>query len=96
MLIIKPNCENCGKMLPNDSTEAMICTFECTFCKECVDNILFNVCPICGGGFEKRPTRPTQFLDKYPVSMEKYLNPVDKEKFKGKLEKLKDIQPNKR
>ncbi len=36
----------------------MICTYECTFCSDCVTNILHNVCPNCGGGFEKRPIRP--------------------------------------
>jgi uncharacterized protein len=54
MLEIKPICENCGKRLPNDTEEAMICTFECTFCKECVTAILLNVCPNCGGGFERK------------------------------------------
>ena len=96
MLEIKPICENCGQLLPNDSKEAMICTFECTFCKNCVTDILLNVCPNCGGGFEKRPTRPTQLLEKYPVSQQEYLSPIDKDKFKDKLAKYKDIEPNRR
>ena len=96
MLEIKPICENCGKPLPNESTEAMICTFECTFCKDCVNDILLNVCPNCDGGFEKRPTRPARLLEKYPVSAKEYLNPVNKDKFKETLEKYKDIEPNKR
>lgn len=57
MLELRPNCENCGKHLPHDSKEAMICSYECTFCKTCVDEILNDICPNCGGGFEKRPTR---------------------------------------
>ena len=57
MLELKPSCENCGKNLPNDSGDSMICSYECTFCKDCVENVLENVCPNCGGGFEKRPTR---------------------------------------
>lgn len=57
MLEIRPICENCGKNLPNDSKEAMICSYECTFCIDCVKNILLNICPNCGGGFEKRPIR---------------------------------------
>lgn len=57
MLEIKQNCENCGKNLPNDCNEAMICSYECTFCTECVEQILKNVCPNCGCGFEKRPKR---------------------------------------
>ncbi|MDA9015069.1 DUF1272 domain-containing protein [Flavobacteriaceae bacterium] len=44
--------------LPNQSSEAIIYSYECTFCKDCVAAVLFNVCPNCGGGFEKRPTRP--------------------------------------
>lgn len=96
MLEIKPICENCGKDLPNDSNEAMICAFECTFCKDCVNDILLNVCPNCGGGFEKRPTRPMRFLEKYPVSKKEYLAPIDKEKFKETLDRYKDIEPNKR
>ena len=51
MLELRPTCENCNKLLPPDSLEAMICSFECTFCKKCVDEILKNVCPNCGGGF---------------------------------------------
>ncbi|NQZ11872.1 MAG: DUF1272 domain-containing protein [Algicola sp.] len=58
MLEIRPNCECCDKDLPPDSIEAMICTYECTFCKNCVDEILSNVCPNCGGGFCPRPIRP--------------------------------------
>jgi hypothetical protein len=73
-----------------------MCTFECTFCKDCVENILFNVCPNCGGGFEKRPTRPTHLLLKYPVNTTPYLKPVDKEKLNELLEKYKNIDPGKR
>src|SRR5215471_21636566 len=51
MLELRPTCEHCNKPLPPHSTEAMICSFECTFCKSCVENILNNVCPNCGGGF---------------------------------------------
>jgi hypothetical protein len=51
MLELRPTCENCNKALPADSIEARICTCECTFCAACVDNVLENVCPNCGGGF---------------------------------------------
>ena len=60
MLILKPNCEWCDKSLLVDSTEAMICSYECTFCKSCVEHVLENVCPNCGGGFCQRPIRPAQ------------------------------------
>ncbi len=60
MLELRPNCERCNCDLPADSTEAMICTYECTFCVACVETHLHNVCPNCGGGFERRPVRPAR------------------------------------
>ena len=59
-LELRPNCEYCDKDLPPNSTEACICTFECTFCRDCVQNKLQNVCPNCGGGFAPRPIRTSQ------------------------------------
>lgn len=93
MLEIRQCCENCGKSLPNDSSEAMICSYECTFCAQCVENILENVCPNCGGGFEKRPTRPHSQLIKYPVSNDKVFKPIAFNKF---LETNRNIDPRKR
>ena len=58
MLTLKPCCEQCERLLPPDSGEAMICSYECTFCRDCVEQILMNVCPNCGGGFCLRPVRP--------------------------------------
>src|SRR5437764_12972905 len=58
MLELRPNCEWCNKDLPPDATDARICTYECTFCADCVGAVLFNVCPNCGGGFAPRPIRP--------------------------------------
>ena len=57
-LELKPNCERCDRDLPPDSPDARICTYECTFCVDCVEGVLKNVCPNCGGGFERRPIRP--------------------------------------
>lgn len=96
MLKIKPICEHCMKSLPNESSNAMICTFECTFCSECVDHILNNVCPNCGGGFEKRPTRPKHLLDKYPASSIQYYKPIDSLEFALKLKQYENIKPNQR
>ena len=96
MLELRPNCENCGKNLPNESTEAMICTYECTFCAECVENVLQNVCPNCGGGFEKRPTRPKQGLLKYPAKTEAYIKPLDMAVFEKLRDKNKHLKPNER
>jgi hypothetical protein len=96
MLEIRPNCENCGVLLPNDSNDAMICTFECTFCINCVTTVLHDVCPNCGGGFEKRPIRPSHSLAKNPVSTKTVLHPIDEKKFGEMLKKYRDIAPDKR
>lgn len=93
MLEIRQNCENCAKRLPNESKEAMICTFECTFCTHCVEHILDNVCPNCGGGFERRPTRPRLQLDKFPVRTDTVFRPITFNKF---LASNKNIDPRKR
>jgi uncharacterized protein len=58
MLELRPNCEYCDKDLAPTATDARICTYECTFCADCVDRHLHNVCPNCGGGFQPRPIRP--------------------------------------
>lgn len=58
MLQLRPNCELCDKDLPADSNEACICSYECTFCIDCVNQVLHNVCPNCGGNFTARPIRP--------------------------------------
>ena len=96
MLDLRPNCENCNKSLPPASGEAMICTFECTFCVECVRDVLENVCPNCGGGFEKRPVRPVGELVKYPASEAAVLKPVDIEVFRDLRERMKDVGPEDR
>ena len=57
-LELRPNCEYCDRDLPPDSGLARICSFECTFCADCVEHRVKNVCPNCGGGFVPRPIRP--------------------------------------
>lgn len=96
MIDIRTNCENCNTALPPNSEEAMICAFECTFCANCVESILRNVCPNCGGGFEKRPILRQKYLSKYPVSDKHILKPIDHEKFNHLLVQLKDIKPSER
>ncbi len=59
-LELRPNCEYCDRDLPPNSTAARICSFESTFCADCVDGALQNVCPNCGGGFVPRPVRPAR------------------------------------
>jgi uncharacterized protein len=77
VLQLRPNCEWCDKDLPPAATDARICSYECTFCAECVETVLFNVCPNCGGGFAPRPIRPTRAwrsgvcLEKHPASAQR-------------------------
>ncbi len=74
MLKLKPNCECCDRDLPPGSSEAMICSFECTFCRDCVGRKLpGGVCPNCGGELVKRPIRPEAKLAKFPASAERVL-----------------------
>lgn len=73
MLELRPNCECCDKDLPPESREAVICTFECTFCASCAFGVLNNQCPNCGGNFAPRPVRPLSLLGKYPASSQRVL-----------------------
>jgi uncharacterized protein len=73
MLQLRPNCECCNRDLPPESTEAMICTYECTFCRDCVESRLGGVCPNCGGNFAPRPIRPANKLIKDPPSAQRVL-----------------------
>jgi uncharacterized protein len=75
MLELRPNCECCNRDLPPESTEARICTFECTFCRDCVEGVLHGRCPNCGGEFVPRPRRPAELLAKYPASTKRVFNP---------------------
>lgn len=67
MLELRPNCEWCDQDLPAGSAEARICSYECTYCADCVENMLHNVCPTCGGNFAPRPIRPQSAYRATPV-----------------------------
>jgi uncharacterized protein len=73
MLELRPNCECCNKGLPRDSTEARICSFECTFCVECATGILGGQCPNCGGELVVRPRRAAELILKQPASAKRVL-----------------------
>ena len=75
MLTMRPNCECCDVDLPPDSEDAMICSFECTFCRECATEKLGGYCPNCGGVFVARPTRGENLLERYPAGTERVNNP---------------------
>src|SRR3954471_6460305 len=99
MLELRPTCENCSALLPPDSTAAMICSFECTFCRTCVEKILNNVCPNCGGGFSPRPIRPKHdwkagdYLGAYPASTTIKHRPVNFNLHKEFAESIQSIPP---
>ncbi|AZO60227.1 MAG: DUF1272 domain-containing protein [Mesorhizobium sp.] len=73
MLELRPNCECCDKDLPPEAADALICTFECTFCADCAQDVLGGVCPNCGGNFAPRPIRPAAKLKKHPASTKRVL-----------------------
>lgn len=76
MLELRPNCECCGKDLPPTAEDATICTFECTFCRDCADATLNGICPNCGGDLQRRPIRPAPMLAKYPASTKRVQKPA--------------------
>lgn len=102
MLELRPTCENCNKVLPPESLDARICSYECTFCAQCVESILNNVCPNCGGGFVPRPIRPKKnwsgdnFLGNDPASTRVKYRPVDVAAHAEFSASLKSIPPNNR
>ncbi len=102
MLELRPVCEHCAKDLSPQSGQAMICSFECTFCKECVEGFLENVCPNCGGGFCERPVRPASnhknenYLGKYPAIKAVKHRPVDGQAHIQFSEKLQTVPPDER
>jgi len=102
MLQLRPSCEHCNTALPPHSTEARICSFECTFCASCVDTVLADVCPNCGGGFSPRPVRPVRdwkggnCLDKYPASTTVKHRPVDAAAHAAFVASLQGLPPDRR
>ena len=102
MLELRPTCEHCNRPLPPASTEAMICSYECTFCDSCVRDVLGNVCPNCGGGFERRPVRPAvdrkggNFLGKDPATTKVTHRPVGEARQAALVAAVGSIPPAKR
>ena len=102
MLELRPICEHCAKSLPPDSSEAMICSFECTFCTACVHDVLHNVCPNCGGGFTARPVRPSHdlkngnYLGNYPATAKTKHRPVHPAQHLAFAAPIEAIAPEKR
>ncbi|XOV87381.1 MAG: DUF1272 domain-containing protein [Pseudomonadota bacterium] len=102
MLDLRPTCEHCNRLLPPESPDAMICSFECTFCRECVENVLENVCPNCGGGFSPRPHRPAtdlingNFLGRFPAPTKVVNKPVNVERHRRFAQDIRHVPPQDR
>ncbi|QCB93539.1 DUF1272 domain-containing protein [Cellulomonas shaoxiangyii] len=75
MLEIRPGCECCDRDLPPDATDAYVCTFECTWCADCVDRFPARACPNCGGTLERRPVRPPDALLRHPAATRRTVSP---------------------
>ena len=75
MLELRPGCECCNVDLPPDSSDARICSFECTFCVKCAEGVLSGRCPNCGGELVTRPRRPAEKLTKNPPSTQRIFKP---------------------
>jgi hypothetical protein len=101
-LALRPNCEYCDIDLPPHSVQARICTYECTFCADCVDKHLHNVCPNCGGGFAPRPIRPRKewrsglSLAQRPASTQRVHLSYSEADIVALSERLKGIAPERR
>lgn len=102
MLELRPTCEHCNKALPPNALDARICSYECTFCAQCVNTVLGNVCPNCGGGFVPRPVRPANnlkgnnFLGANPASTTVKHRPVNAQAHAQFAAGIRDIPPEQR
>jgi uncharacterized protein len=100
-LDLRPNCELCDKDLPPQSSEARICTYECTYCAECAEKVLHDVCINCGGNLTPRPIRPKKSwrpqeklgLANHPASEKRVLTSYSAEDIAAHVARLKDIRP---
>jgi len=102
MLQLRPNCEYCDQDLPPHATNARICSYECTFCAACVETVLLNVCPNCGGGFVPRPIRPAVdrrpgvSLARHPASTQRVHLKWDRAELAAFVQAIRDIPPEQR
>lgn len=55
-LEMRANCERCQAQLLPASDQALICSYECTFCADC-STAMNGRCPNCGGELLRRPRR---------------------------------------
>ncbi|NNL86581.1 MAG: DUF1272 domain-containing protein [Myxococcales bacterium] len=101
-LELRPNCEYCDRDLPPAASDARICSYECTFCADCVEHILHDVCPNCGGGFWPRPVRPSGewrpglSLAKHPASTKRVHLSHSKDAIATFVARMRSIPPTER
>jgi uncharacterized protein len=99
MLELRPNCELCDKDLPPAAADARICSYECTFCAVCVEEVLHDVCPNCGGGFQARPIRPEKAwradtgLVNDSAGTRRRHTPYSRDELDAFIEPLRDVPP---
>ena len=104
MLELRPNCELCDCDLPPQSPNARICSYECTYCVNCVEIVLHNVCPTCGGGFAPRPIRPQKAwraelklgLGNHPAGTDRKYSKFSAEEIKAHVERIRGLKPEER
>ena len=102
MLELRPNCELCDKDLAPDAPDARICTYECTFCAACVEDVLHDVCPNCGGGFQPRPIRPRTAwregtgLDNDPAGAKRRHTAYTRDEIDAFVDTVRGVQPGNR
>lgn len=104
MLELRPNCEYCDRDLPPNAADARICSYECTYCARCVETVLHDVCPTCGGGFAPRPIRPRRAfrrelklgLENHPPSKNRRALKFSKEDVAAHVARIRDIPPAER
>jgi len=104
MLDLRPNCELCDCDLPPDAENARICSYECTYCAHCAEEVLHNVCPTCGGGFSPRPIRPKISwrpeeklgLGHHPASTRRVHSPWTRDEIHSHVERIRSIPPRER
>ena len=102
MLELRPNCELCDKDLAPEAPDARICTYECTFCAACVEDVLHDVCPNCGGGFQPRPIRPRTAwregtgLDNDPAGAKRRHTAYTRDEIDAFVDTVRGVQPGSR
>jgi len=102
VLELRPNCELCDKDLAPEAPDARICTYECTFCAACVEDVLHDVCPNCGGGFQPRPIRPRTAwregtgLDNDPAGAKRRHTAYTRDEIDAFVDTVRGVQPGSR